>query len=164
MRRCFRLIDDLLTVACPEAEDFLSKVYPKELTLERTNSESDSATFVGMEISSSDKSDRLAISVYDKRKSFPFPVRNYPHLDSVIPKSQAYGVFTGQLYRFHRICTSKLDFVEWAVSIAKYMSQNRGYSRVRLWTKFASFCERGLRYQGVKPRELVLMFKTALWE
>jgi hypothetical protein len=163
MRSCFRLIDDLLTVNCPGAETFLSDVYPKELTLERTNARNDEACFLGMKLNLIAGESKLHLDVFDKRKEFPFRIRNYPHMDSVIPKSQAYGVFTGQLHRFHRICTAWKDFVKWAVDVASYMSTERGYSKAVLGDKFERFCNRdGLCFQGVKPRKIVADFKQKL--
>lgn len=164
MRSCFRLIDDLLAVNCPDAKEFFTSVYPCELKLERTNTGSDhQACFLGMEVKSVVGKSRLSLTVFDKRKSFPFKLRNYPHLASVIPKSQAYGVFTGQLHRFHRICTLWKEFVKWAVDVGSYMSLERGYSRIRLWEVFAKFCFRdGIGFQGISPRDLVLAFKLGL--
>jgi hypothetical protein len=162
-RFCFRLIDDILAVNCPFSARFLTDVYPKELVLERTNIGSDTkADFLGMHIQHEAGTSRLSIDIFDKRKEFNFQVCNYPHLDSVIPKSQAYGVFTGQLHRFNNICTDPKFNLEWAIARASYMVSNRGYSKLRLLEKFGAFGLEYTKFRGVKPRELLAMFKKGL--
>ena len=164
MRSCYRLIDDLLAVNCPGVEDFLHEVYPKQLKLSWTNTTLSEANFIGISLKHVVGESRLRLDVYDKRKAFPFRVRNYPHLDSVIPKSQAYGVFTGQLHRFHRICDDWEDFVKWAVDMGSYMALERGYSRLRLLAKFGNFCHReDINFQGTKPRVVVAAFKSQMF-
>ena len=38
--------------------------------------------------------------VYDKREDFSFDIVNFPHLDSNIPNTPAYGVFISQLIKY----------------------------------------------------------------
>ena len=64
----------------------------------------------------------------------------YPHLDSVIPTSIPYGVFTGLLYRRYRICTRKTVFLKNAVELAMSLRDKR-YSQCRLCNPQYSFSE-----------------------
>jgi hypothetical protein len=162
MRMSFRLIDDLLTIDCPNGDDFLTKVYPKSLRLSRTNLSNREACFLGMRIRQPEGETKLHVDVYDKRNEFPFQVRNYPHTKSVVPRSQCYGVFTGQLHRFVRICSCELDFVKWALKIANYMAGERGYSKLRLLSTFGSFVCKGVKYPNMQPMVLIRQFKEGL--
>ena len=44
------------------------------------------------------------MDVFDKRRSFPFEVIRYPHMESVIPSNIPYGVFVELLFTRYRIC------------------------------------------------------------
>ena len=105
----------------------------------------------------------LSVSVYDKRKDFPFKVVRYPHLDSAIPSSIAYGVFTGQLHRFKLISSSFKIFVENACDVAVTLGRQRA-SFTRLQKTFASFCRERLfkTRWGVKIRSLIRFFNDCL--
>ena len=105
----FRLIDDVLSLGNPFHDNFFKTCYPSFLTLNDTTLEDGSVNFLGMHVSDIHTSS-LSVSVYDKRKDFPFKVVRYPHLDSAIPSSIAYGVFTGQLHRF-KLISSSLRFL-----------------------------------------------------
>ena len=61
----------------------------------------------------------LILKVYDKRKDYPFKVVRYPNLLSAIPTHQPYGVFTGLLHRFYRICNRPKHFIIAAADVAK---------------------------------------------
>ena len=118
----FRLIDDLLSVDNPCSADFVDakcNFYPPALRLNETTAPGDVvANFVGMKISIKSRH-RCRVRVYDKRADFPFQVRMYPHLRSNIPLSLAYGVFIGQLHRYHRICTNVNDFLRCSIALAR---------------------------------------------
>ena len=143
----FRLIDDLLSVDNPllkqyidlpapkTMDDGVGGIYPEELTLNDTSLE-DCVQFLGMELRYIGNS--LELEVFDKKKEFPFSVIRYPHLDSVIPISIPYGVFTGLLYRRYRICTRKTVFLDQSVELAKTFRDKR-CSKRRLCCLFRKF-------------------------
>lgn len=137
----FRLIDDLLSNDNEYWDDFLlpyelGGFYPQALCPLETSG-ANHVNFLGMRISLDDTGN-FVISVYDKRKDFPFKVRNYPFLESNIPVSLCYNVFYGQLYRYHRICTSTLTFITTSVDLAIILA-TRGYSTTRLKHLFRRF-------------------------
>jgi hypothetical protein len=138
----FRLIDDVLSidnlrmaraVGRPAEEGGL---YPRALTLNNTSVSASEVQFLGMRIT--DCEGTLQVEVFDKRKEFPFTVRRYPHMDSLIPVSLPYGVFTGQLHRFYRICSRWHSFVNVACELGKTLMQ-QGCVPGRLIQSFKSF-------------------------
>ena len=151
----FRLIDDVLSVDNPLLDDYINYpalngdqknvggIYPSVLTLNDTSLE-DRVQFLGMEIKYSDGS--LLLDVFDKKKEFPFEVIRYPHLDSVIPTSIPYGVFTGLLYRRYRICNRKSVFLNRCVELAMILL-NKGCTKRRLCSLFRKFL---LRWKPLK--------------
>ena len=148
----FRLIDDVLSVGNPSlldyiylpAPDFASPpdviggIYPSELKLEDTSISNNKVHFVGMTITVID--DVLCLDLFDKRDEFPFQVIRFPHMDSSIPISIPYGVFTGGLYRRYRICSSPNTFIRRSVELAVLLV-TKGCSRRRIWRLFRRFLE-----------------------
>ena len=118
----FRLIDDVLSLDNPEMMQALSLshdnggLYPAELTLNQTSKSSTAVEFLGMNIVADQN--RLRLSVFDKRKTFPFVVRRYPLMSSLIPRTIPFAVLSGQLHRGYRICTGAEDFLSFAVEVA----------------------------------------------
>jgi hypothetical protein len=138
----FRLIDDVLSVDNIHWVKYRSLsaeeggIYPRALTLNDTNVSVREVHFLGMSISSN--AGALRLNVFDKRKEFPFRVRRYPHMQSMIPTSIPYGVFVGQLHRYYRICTTWRDFVKHAQLLAETLVR-QGCRWRRLQEKYRSF-------------------------
>jgi hypothetical protein len=138
----FRLIDDVLFVDNPTLRDYIDRpaedggIYPRALKLNETSINADEVNFLGMKIRSQGKSFR--VDVFDKRTEFPFKVLRYPHTDSLIPDSIPYGVFTGQLHRYYRICSDKTDFLRNSQVLATTL-QEQGCSKKRLCKYFHAF-------------------------
>ena len=144
----FRLIDDCLSADNPMHSVFAipleeGGVYPATLTCSETSTNSDTVNFCGAEITGTETGFR--ISVYDKKKDFPFTVKSYPHTDSNIPRTVAYSAFMGQLHRFYRICNHPDDFMREAVELATYLVQNNGCTMRALKQKFSSFVRKRIR-------------------
>ena len=138
----FRLIDDVLSVDNSLMAEAVSKpyeqggMYPGSLKLKQTSKTNSHCDFIGISIEARGR--RLRSSVYDKRKSFPFHVRRYPLMSSLIPRSIPYGVFVGLLHRGYRICSDLEDFLSYAVEIGCVLRDN-GCSTMRLEKLFKSF-------------------------
>jgi hypothetical protein len=139
----YRLIDDTLSVNNPfwnsavtvSAED--GGMYPKCLALNDTSVSPNHVNFLGMSIRL-EADGKLSLDVFDKRTEFPFVVNRYPHMRSLIPSSIPYGVFTGLLYRYYRICSSRVAFVKRCAALAQLMVK-RGCSVSRLRSRFRAF-------------------------
>ena len=158
----YRLIDDVLSVDNPNIQEALSKpaesggLYPKALTLNPTSSSIEEVDFIGIHIVATKS--RFHLSVYDKRKSFPFYVRRYPRLDSLIPKNIAYGVLTGQLHRVYDICSGVDDFLKEAVEIAERLQEN-GCSSHKLRCLFKAFVSHHvIKYPNISKTRIMQRF------
>ena len=165
----FRLNDDVLAIdntsfqkhAAIKAEDPSEiGIYPGSLELNVTNESEKTVCFLGMKIIDS-KDATPVFDVFDKRDEFPFPVIRYPHMDSLIPKSMPYGVFTGQLCRYYRICTRWKSFINRAVTLAITL-RNQGSQIRRLIKTFDLFLNRKqrFRWKKVSPSSLSSSFKS----
>lgn len=163
----FRFIDDVLSIdnACwlravrrPAEEGGL---YPRALQLNATAVNVSEVQFLGMRIIDNEDV-ALQVEVFDKRKAFPFAVRRYPHMDSLIPVSIPYGVFTGQLYRYFRICSHWRAFVNTACELGKTLI-HQGCSANRLRHYFLSFLrKRSSRRWRLSAFQLYRMFSEGL--
>ena len=65
------------------------------------------------------KKEGFATKLYDKIRDFSFNVVTFPNLRSNIPNSQAYGSFTGELYRLCKSSTCLADFKDEVSMIMK---------------------------------------------
>ena len=158
----FRLIDDVFLVGNPSVDLFFSDCYPEFLTRNDTTLPDGSVNFLGMHIKTT-ASSGLVVDVFDKKKEFPFKVVRYPHLDSEIPSSIPYGVFTGQLHRFRRICSFYTCFVRNACEVALILGrQKSSFGRLKL--TFSTFCRKWLHRSrwGVRVSSLVCFFNDNL--
>src|ERR1700761_2233998 len=138
----FRLIDDVLSVDNPRmqrlTDDYAENggLYPRALRLNDTTISRGEVQFLGMRLRSARNG--LQLTVFDKRSEFPFAVRRYPHMCSLIPVYIPYGVFTGQLHRYYRICTLPEDFVAHSALLAQTL-RRQGCAMQRLRQTFHTF-------------------------
>jgi hypothetical protein len=79
------------------------------------------------------------MNVANNKQRLPFPKVNYPNLRGNFPESLGYGVFTGQLHRFARICTSSLDLCAQATNLADTLRNTKGFLRTKLTRTFKTF-------------------------
>ena len=86
----------------------LKNIYPKELKLVKSNSDSCHTPFLDLDITI--ENGLLITRIYDKRDDFDFPIVNFPFLDGDIPFTSSYGIYISQLVRFRRSCTKVSDF------------------------------------------------------
>jgi hypothetical protein len=162
----FRLIDDTLSIDNPHWIESVAHnstdggIYHSALTINNTTPDhGESVQFIGMSIGITRP--RFTLSVFDKRNSFPFPVRRYPHMSSLIPPSQPYGVFVGQLHRGYRICTNVDDFASFSVEIGLRCLSN-GCAGQRLMTLFRTFCTIHMTKYSIKLIQLCIRFNRGL--
>jgi hypothetical protein len=139
----FRYIDDGLMVDSPMIPR-LNEIYPNALSWNDTSVTPENVNFLGMNISSA--GDGFEITVYDKRRDFPFRVILYPHASSCIPTSIRRGTFTGLLHRYHRICSHWEHFAQNAGQLMSILL-SRSYSIRELSQWLKAFLHRNkLRY------------------
>ena len=71
------------------------------------------------------------VKLYDKRDDFKFKMVSFPYISSNIPNTPAYGVFTAQLLRIYRVCTSLSDANLQVIQLSSKLS-NQGYKVMQL--------------------------------
>ena len=101
----YRYIDYVLSINNPDLENILGQMHPVELEIKDTTENDTSASYLDLLLSIG-RDGQLHTSIYYQRDDFNFHVKKYPFLSSNIPASPAYGVFTSQLIRYARACSS----------------------------------------------------------
>jgi len=161
----FRFIDDLLSLDNTDWPEAVSKsateggLYPSELELGDTSIADDESHFLGLHVKAVE--DRFRVSVFDKRQTFPFEVRRYPRMDSLIPPTIPYGVFLGQLHRAYRICSDWHGFLDQSMQVAQRLVTN-GCTKQRLVRVYRTFVRQHVRKYSVKAHALCKDFQREL--
>ena len=120
--------------------EYIPSIYPPELEIKETTDTDHSVSFLDLYLEF-DNSGHLSTKIYDKRDDFNFDIVNFPHLDSNIPSSPAYGVYISQLIRYARACSDYPDFLKRHRNLLhKLLSQ--GFIKSRLVTFLKKFIGR----------------------
>ena len=150
-----RYLDDILTIDNPQFLEYVDTIYPKELKLNKANSDSKYCPFLDLTITI--ESHRFKTKIYDKRDDFNFNITNFPFLDGDVPLAPSYGVYISQLVRFARVCTTFEDFNERNLAITSKLLQ-QGYRFPKLintFKKFYSRYEHLMTKYGVTRKQLI---------
>ena len=83
----YRYIDDLISFNHKRFKEFISDIYPKELTISETT-ESTSIAYLDL-LFIRDKSNNIMAKLYDKRDAFGFHTVNFLFMSSNIPSAPA---------------------------------------------------------------------------
>jgi len=151
----YRYLDDILALNNPDFLTYAKEIYPKELTLTKSNNNNDHTPFLDLDLTI--EHGCLSTKVYDKRDDFSFPIVNFPFLDGDIPIAPSYGVYISQLVRFARICTKVSDFNDRNLYLTGKLLQ-QGYRYHRLLKTFTKFYHRYIdliRKYGCRCRVLI---------
>ena len=108
--RSYRYIDDLISFNNKRFKEFISDIYPKELTISETTESTSVASYLDL-LFIRDNSNNITTKLYDKRDTFGFHIVNFPFMSSNIPSAPAYGVYASQLIRCARCCSNYSDFL-----------------------------------------------------
>jgi hypothetical protein len=136
-KNSFRYIDDLCCInnsGVRENFDF-SRIYPKELILVKTNTNSNTAEFLDLDIKVNNH--QFVLSIYDKTDDFDFDIVKFPHVDSNIHHRRAHGLVSGLLHRF-TVCTLFTTFSKRAQCATDRLLA-RGFSRQLLRVNVKKF-------------------------
>ena len=106
----YRYIDDLISFNNKRFKEFISDIYPKELTISETTEPTSIASYLNL-LFIRDKSNNITTKLYDKRDAFGFHIVNFPFMSSNIPSAPAYGVYASQLIHYARCCSNYSDFL-----------------------------------------------------
>ena len=154
-----RYLDDLLNIDNPYLEGMVSRIYPPEVQLNKTNTSVTEAPFSDLHLSISNGF--ASSNIYDKRDDFDFDIVNFPFLDGDVPRSTctSHGVYISQLTRFARVSSHVADFNARNKSLtAKLLQQDYRYHK--RWETFSKFYRR--HYELVSKFNVGL--KTLLYQ
>ena len=105
----YRYIDDIISFNNKRFKEFISDIYPKELTISETTESTSVASYLDL-LFTRDRSNNITTKLYDKRDAFGFHIVNFPFMSSNIPSAPAYGVYASQLVRYAHCCSNYSDF------------------------------------------------------
>ena len=88
-------------------EQMVGQIYSTELQLNKANSSDTKASFLDLNLSTTNGI--VSSKIYDKRYDFNFEIVNFPFLDGDVPRSSSYGVYISQLICFARVCPNADD-------------------------------------------------------
>ena len=101
----YRYIDGLISFNNKRFKEFISDIYPKELTVSETTESTSVASYLDL-LFIRDNSNNITTKLYDKRDTLGFHIVNFPFMSSNIPSAAAYGVYASQLIRYARCCSN----------------------------------------------------------
>ena len=92
----YHYTDDLISFNNKRFKEFISDIYPKELTISETTESTSIASYLDL-LFIRDKSNNITTKLYDKHDAFGFHIVNFPFMSSNIPSAPAYGLYASQL-------------------------------------------------------------------
>ena len=95
--------DDLISFNNKRFKEFISDIYPKEITISETTESTSVASYFDL-LFIRDKSNNVTTKLYNKCDAFGFHVVNFPFMSSNIPSAPAYGVYASQLICYASCC------------------------------------------------------------
>ena len=126
----YRYIDDLISFNNKRLKEFISDIYPNELTISETTESTSVASHFNL-LFTRDEKNNITTKLYDKRDAFGFHTVNFPCMSSNIPSAPAYGVYTSQLNRYVRCCSNYGDVLSrHRAPVTRLLSQ--GYKVTKL--------------------------------
>ena len=153
----YRYIDDLISFNNKRFKEFISDIYPKELTISETTESTLVASYLDL-LFIRDKSNKITTKLYDKRDAFGFHTVNFPFMSSNIP---FYGVFASQLIRYARRCSNYSDFLSrHRALVTRLLSQ--GYKVNRLSNTFKKFYGRHTDPVGQFKKNICQVFADSI--
>ena len=156
----YHYIDDLISFNNKRFKEFISDIYPKELTISETTESTSIASYLDL-LFIRDKSNNITTKLYDERDAFGFHIVNFPFMSSNIPSSPAYGVYASQLIRYARCCSNYSDFLlRHRAPVTRLLSQ--GYKVNRLSNTFKKFYGRHTDLVGQYKKNVCQMFADSI--
>ena len=138
-----------------------TEIYPACLSLTQENDDLSRANVLDMEASIVDGV--INTKVYCKTDHFPFDVISLPFLESNLDIGICYRVFYGQVVRFQRLTSDRVDFEVRTKSLADILLA-RGYNRNRLRKQFSKAINKYMVefYKWDIPLDLQLWFDQVM--
>ena len=156
----YRYTDDLISFNNKRFKEFISDIYPKELTISETTESTSVASYLDL-LFIRHKSNNITTELFDKRDAFGFHIMNFPFMSSNIPSAPAYGVYASQLIRYARCCSNYSDFLlRHRALVTRLLSQ--GYKVNRLSNTFKKFYGRHTDLVGQYKKNVCQMFADSI--
>ena len=156
----YSYIDDLISFNNKRFKEFISDIYPKELTISETTESSSVASYLDL-LFIRDNSNNITTKLYDKRDTFGFHIVNFPFMSSIIPSAPAYGVYASQLIRYARCCSNYCDFLSChRALVTRLLSQ--GYKVNCLSNTFKKFYGRHTDLVGQYKKNVCQTFADSI--
>ena len=125
-----RYRDDCTTLNIDNFLQIAGQIYPPSLALTQENDQLDRANVLDMVAVI--ENGRIRTSIYCKADHFPFSVISLPYLESNIDSKICYRVFYGQVIRFQRLCSLRVDFeIRTKFLATNLLARNYSYSILR---------------------------------
>ena len=156
----YRYTDDLISFNNKRFKEFISDIYPKELTISETTESTSIASYLDL-LFIRDKSNNVTTKLYDKRDAFGFHIVNFPFMSSNISSAPAYDVYTSQLIHYARCCSNYSDFLSrHRALVMRLLSQS--YKVNRLSNTFKKFYGRHTDPVGQYKKNVCQMFADSI--
>ena len=84
----YRYIDDLISFSNKRFNEFISDIYPKELTISETTESTSVSSYLD-QLFTRDQNNSITTKLYDKRDVFGFHIVNFPFMSSNFPSAPA---------------------------------------------------------------------------
>ena len=85
----YRYVDDLISFNNKRFKEFISDIYPKELTISETTKSTSVASYLDL-LFTRDKSNNITTKLNDKRDMFGFHIVNFSFMSNNIPSAPSY--------------------------------------------------------------------------
>ena len=152
----YRRIDDLISFNNKRFNEFISDIYPKELTIFETTESTSVASYLDL-LFTRDENNNITTILYDKRDAFRLHIVNFPFMSSNIQSAPAYGVYASQLSCYARCCSNYSDFLSrHRALVTRTLLQ--GYKINRLSNTFKKFYGRHTDLVGQYKKNVHQMF------
>ena len=155
-----RYIDDLISFNNKRFKEFISDIYPKELTISETTESTSVASYLNL-LFIRDNSNNITTKLYDKRDTFGFHIVNFPFMSINIPSAPAYGVYASQQIRYACCCSNYSDFLSrHRALVTRLLSQ--GYKVNHLSNTSKKFYGRHTDLVGQYKKSVCQMFADSI--
>ena len=156
----YRYTDDLISFNNKRFKEFISDIYPKELTIFGTTESTSIVSYRDL-LFIRDKRNNITTKLYDKRDAFGFHIVNFSFMSSNIPSAPAYGVYASQHIRYAHCCSNYYDFLSrHRALVTRLLSQ--GYKVNRLSNKFKKVYGRHKDLVGQYKKNVCQMFADSI--
>ena len=156
----YRYIDNLISFNNKRFKEFISDIYPKELTISETTESTSIASYLDL-LLIRDNSNNITTKLNDKRDAFGFHIVNFPFMSSNIPSAPANGVYASQLIHYAHCCSNYSDFLlRHRALVTRLLSQ--GYNVNHLCNTFKIFYGRHTNLVRQHKKNVCQMFADSI--